>query len=99
MYYIQASGDPLLLHKKNSNELFGDVFKFSNEQNLYNTDTYGIKPQPEHLIMFPGSLEHYTSTEPRRHRRISLAGDIVLTLKHRTDTESGLLSPKYWKHF
>jgi len=99
VYYIQAPGDPLLFHKKNSNDMFGDVFSFSKEQNVFNTDTYGINPQAEHLIMFPGSLEHYTSAEPRKHKRISLAGDIVLTLKHRTDTESGLLSPQYWKHF
>ena len=99
VYYIQASGDPLLFHAKNRNELFGDIFKFSNEQNVLNTDTYGIKPQSEHLVMFPGSLEHYTSSEPREHKRISMAGDIVLTLKHRTDTESGLLSPQYWKQF
>jgi len=49
--------------------------------------------------MFPGHLEHYTTPQPREHRRISLAGDIVLTLKHRTDTESGLLPPQYWKQF
>ena len=47
----------------------------------------------------PGSLEHYTTPDDRQHQRISLAGDIILTLKHRTDTESGLLSPKYWKRF
>jgi len=99
VYYIQASGDPLLFHGKNKNEMFGDLFSFSNEQNVFNTDTYGIHPQPEHLIMFPGSLEHYTSSEPREHKRISMAGDIVLTLKRRTDTESGLLSPQYWKQF
>ena len=58
VYYIQTPGDSLFLHQKNNNELFGDIFKFSNEQNIYNTDTYGIRPQAEHLIMFPGSLEH-----------------------------------------
>ncbi len=49
--------------------------------------------------MFPGSLEHYTAPENREHQRVSLAGDIVLTLKDRTDTESGLLHPRYWKQF
>ena len=99
VYYIQTPGDPLVLHKKNSNELFGDIFNFSQETNFYNTDSYGIKPETEHLVMFPGHLEHYTTPEPREHRRISLAGDIILTLKHRTDTESGLLSPQFWKQF
>ena len=51
------------------------------KENRYNNgDGYVITPQPEHLVMFTGSLEHYTSPEPREHRRISLAGDIVLTL-------------------
>ena len=99
VYYIQTPGDSLVLHQKNNNEVFGDVFKFSKTQNFHNTDSYGIKPQPEHLIMFPGSLEHYTTPEPREHRRISLAGDIVLTLKNTSDTECGLLSPHFWSQF
>ena len=99
VYYIQTPGDPIVFHKRNPNDLFGDVFKFSTENRYCNTDAYAINPQAEHLIMFPGSLEHYTTSEPREHRRISLAGDIILTLKHRTDTESGLLSPQFWKHF
>jgi len=28
-----------------------------------------------------------------------LAGDIVLTLRDRRDSESGLLPPQYWKQF
>ena len=99
VYYIQTPGDPLILHKKNPNEWFGDAFKLIKENRFNNGDGYAITPQPEHLIMFPGHLEHYTTPQPREHRRISLAGDIVLTLKHRTDTESGLLPPKYWKSF
>ena len=99
VYYIQTPGDPLTLHKRNPNEWFGDAFKFIQEHRYNNGDGYVITPKPEHLVMFPGSLEHYTTAEPREHRRISLAGDIILTLKHRTNTESGLLSPKYWKRF
>ena len=99
VYYIQTPGDPLVLHKRNPNEWFGDAFKFIQEHKYNNGDGYAITPKSEHLVMFPGSLEHGTTAEPRKHRRISLAGDIILTLKHRTNTESGLLSPKYWKRF
>ena len=99
VYYIQTPGDPIILTKRNPNEWFGDAFKLIKENRYNNGDGYAITPQPEHLVMFPGSLEHYTSPEPREHRRISLAGDIVLTLKHRTDTESGMLPPRYWKQF
>ena len=99
VYYIQTPGDPLILHKKNPNEWFGDAFKFIKENKYNNGDGYVIQPKPEHLVMFPSSIEHYTTPEPREHKRISLAGDIVLTLKHRTDTESGLLPSQYWKQF
>ena len=99
VYYIQTPGDPLVLHKKNPNEWFGDAFKFIKENRYNNGDGYVIQPKPEHLVMFPSSIEHYTTPEPREHKRISLAGDIVLTLKHRTDTESGLLPSQYWKQF
>ena len=99
VYYIQTPGDPIVFHKRNPNDIFGDVFKFSTENRYCNTDAYAINPKAEHLVMFPGSLEHYTTAEPRKHRRISLAGDIILTLKHRTDTESGLLSPQFWQQF
>ena len=99
VYYIQTPGDPLILHKKNPNEWFGDAFKLIKENRFNNGDGYAITPQPEHLVMFPGHLEHYTTAEPRQHKRISLVGDIVLTLKDRGKTESGLLAPKYWKSF
>ena len=99
MYYLQTPGDPLILHKKNPNEWFGDAFKLIKENRFNNGDGYAITPQPEHLIMFPGHLEHYTTAEPREHKRISLVGDIVLTLKDSGKTESGLLAPKYWKSF
>ena len=99
VYYIQTPGDPLILHKKNPNEWFGDAFKLIEENRFNNGDGYAITPQPEHLVMFPGHLEHYTTAEPRQHKRISLVGDIVLTLKDRGKTESGLLAPKYWKSF
>ena len=99
VYYVQTPGDPLILHKKNPNEWFGDAFQLIKENRFNNGDGYAITPQPEHLVMFPGHLEHYTTAEPREHKRISLVGDIVLTLKDRGKTESGLLAPKYWKSF
>ena len=99
VYYIQTPGDPIVFHKKNSNEWFGDAFKFSNQYTYTNMEGYAINPKAERLVIFPGSLEHYTTAEPRKHRRISLAGDVILTLKDRTNSESGLLSPQFWKHF
>ena len=99
VYYIQTPGDPIVFHKKNSNEWFGDAFKFSNHYTYTNMEGYAINPKAERLVIFPGSLEHYTTAEPRKHRRISLAGDVILTLKDRTNSESGLLSPQFWKHF
>mgnify|MGYP001162145965 CR=1 FL=1 len=99
IYYIQTPGDPLVLHHKNPNEWFGDAFRFITENRFNNGDGYVINPTTEHLIMFPSSIEHYTSAEDRQHQRISLVGDIILTLKDRTDSESGLLPSQYWKQF
>ncbi len=99
VYYIQTPGDPLVLVKKNPNEWFGDAFKHIEEHNYCNGDGYVIEPKPEHLVLFPSNIEHYTAPENRKHQRISLAGDIVLTLKDRRDSESGLLPPQYWKQF
>ena len=69
VYYLQTPGDPLVLHKKNPNEWFGDAFKFIKENRFSNGDGYVINPQPEHLIMFPGHLEHLSLihiSEPTR---------------------------------
>ena len=67
VYYIQTPGAPLILHKKNPNEWFGDAFKLIKENRFNNGDGYAITPQPEHLIMFPGHLEHYTTPVSYTH--------------------------------
>ena len=99
VYYVQTPGDPLVLHRRNPNEWFGDAFQFKTDHNYCNGDGYVITPKAEHLVVFPGSLEHYTAPEDREHTRISIAGDVILTLKDRIDKEAGLLHPRCWKQF
>ena len=54
------------------------------------------QPKNESLLIFPGNLKHFTSTQ-RDYKRMSIAGDILLTLKENMlDFESGLLPNKYW---
>ena len=45
IYYIQTPGDPLVLHKKNPNEWFGDAFKLIKENGYCNGDGYAIGPK------------------------------------------------------
>jgi uncharacterized protein (TIGR02466 family) len=100
IYYVQPTGDPIVFHTENSNQWFGAAFSFTAKQNGLNVRDYVIEPKPESLLLFPGSLEHYTVPVDREHTRISLAGDIVLTLKkHKVGSEAGLLSPRFWKRF
>ena len=100
VYYVQPTGDPIVFHTENANQWFGAAFSFTGQQKGLNTRDYVIQPKAEQLLLFPGSLEHYTVPVDRPHTRISLAGDIVLTLKkHKIGSEAGLLSPRFWKRF
>ena len=80
IYYVQPTGDPIVFHTENPNQWFGAAFSFTGKQNGLNVRDYVIEPKPESLLLFPGSIEQYTPVD-REHTRISLAGDIVLTLK------------------
>lgn len=100
VYYIQTPGDPLVIQHQNPNEWFGAAFSFVTENKWNNGSAYAITPKAEHLVIFPGKTEHYTEPEERKYQRISLAGDIVLTLKrNKFSAEAGLLNPGYWKQF
>ncbi len=100
VYYIQTPGDPLVLHTKNPNEWFGNAFSFVTENRFNNGDGYAITPKPEHLVLFPSHIQHHTTPDNREHQRVSLVGDVLLTLKEGVvSKEAGLVSPQYWKQF
>lgn len=103
VYYVdlEEPADPIwFCIDKNPNECFGDQLKSAWRRNSFNTNEIFFDVAEGDLFIFPGSLRHYTS--PKRNqvgkRRISIAGDIILT-NTKTDLESGLVPPQYWKVF
>ena len=97
VYYIDVKeNDPLIFYIDNMNEWFGDAFYFVKERHDLNGLNYAVQPKNETLLLFPGKLKHFTSAQ-RNYKRMSIAGDILLTLKEdMLDFESGLLPIKYW---
>jgi len=100
VYYLDVrSGDPLVFQLDNPNEWFGDAFSFTNTSNTLNSWRYGVQPQNEDLLLFPGKIKHGTVTN-RNYVRMSIAGDVLLTLKEdKLDYESGFLPSKHWESF
>lgn len=100
VYYIDVKhDDPLIFEVDNPNEWFGDAFSFVKESNTTNSWRYGVQVQNEDLLIFPGKIKHGTLTD-RNYVRMSLAGDIILTLKENIlDAESGFIPVKYWETF
>jgi uncharacterized protein (TIGR02466 family) len=97
VYYIDVKeNDPLIFYIDNMNEWFGDAFYFVKERQDLNGLNYAVQPKNETLLIFPGKLKHFTASQ-RNYKRMSIAGDVLLTLKEdMLDFESGLLPTKYW---
>jgi hypothetical protein len=100
VYYLDVqSNDPLIFQVDNPNEWFGDAFSFTKEKTNLNSWRYGVQPQNEDILFFPGKIKHGTITS-RDYVRMSIAGDILLTLKENIlDYESGMLPTNYWKTY
>jgi len=93
------------------NELFhGMINSNIKEWNNWNTPTWFFKPVEGQMFMFPGKLFHYTSgfgsgspdtpvktLDDLKPRRISIAGDFVLTYKQRIGRAYGIMPVSNWK--
>jgi hypothetical protein len=100
VYYLNVEkNDPLVFKFDNPNEWFGDSFSFCTERDGINSLTHRVQPLPETLLIFPGKINHYTSSG-RNYNRMCIAGDVLLTLKENLlQFESGLLPTQYWSSF
>jgi len=71
--------------------------------NQYNCNSVEFQPYEGALIIFPAKLHHFVeSTKPSdniKNRRISLAGDFILTLKEPTARSMGLQPINNWRQF
>lgn len=93
------------------NELFHGMTNASiKEWNMWNSPTWYFKPTEGQMFMFPGKLFHYTSgygsgspdapvktLDDLKPRRISIAGDFVLTYKQRIGRAYGIMPVSNWK--
>lgn len=80
--------------------------------NTWNSPTWFFKPQEGQLFMFPGKLYHHTggygsgqpdlgckTLEDLKPRRISIAGDFLLTYNRRIGRAYGIQPVSNWRQF
>lgn len=68
-----------------------------NSVNWWNSESWSVHPTNGDLLLFPGHQVHSVDANRSKLRRITVAGDIALTLKkqHR-NLEFGRTSPQHW---
>jgi len=110
VYYIDVPADcsALKFHagRKLATELFDSSFHYDwNDDeksavstfNWWNSDTWSIHPKAGDLVLFPGHQLHSVDANHSTSVRISVAGDIALTLREEfKDREFGRTASKHW---
>jgi len=112
VYYINVPDDKasplhMIAPDERLNDLVGGMFlrnknieavKYNNQ---YNCNSVEFRPYEGALIIFPARLKHFVeSTQPSdniENRRISLAGDFILTFKETTARSMGLQPISNWR--
>jgi hypothetical protein len=93
------------------NELFHNVFNENvDEWNIWNSREWFFEPVEGQMFMFPSKLFHYTSgygsglpdvpvktLDDLKPRRISIAGDFVLTYNQKIGRSYGIMPVSNWK--
>lgn len=82
------------------------------EWNIWNSPTWFFKPQEGQLFMFPGKLYHHTggygsgkpdsgckTLDDLKPRRISIAGDFLLTYNRKIGRAYGIQPVSNWRQF
>lgn len=90
--------------------MFGSVSPNVHQWNYYNSQTWVARPIEGQLYIYPSDLLHYTNgdgsgnnDEPIRsvndleNRRISIAGDFILTYKDKAAKSTGIQPISNWK--
>lgn len=68
--------------------------------NWWNSETWSIHPKSGDLLIFPGHQVHSVEANLATTRRITVAGDIALTLKPEyRNLEFGRTAPEHWRSF
>ena len=82
------------------------------QYNAFNSMSVAYEAREGMVVIFPGKLDHMTSPVAAEHgdektadvdiikrRRISIAGDFLLTFKNPKHTAMGLQPVKFWRNF
>ena len=64
--------------------------------NQFNFSSYIIPVRTNNFIVFPSGLLHYTEVNTKDQARISISGDILLTMKKGIKTEHCIPHPSGW---
>ena len=111
VYYVDVPEDcpAITFHSGRTppTEPFGSAFHYDWQNdnksavttfNQWNRDTWSIVPKEGDLLLFPGHQLHSVEANHTDQRRISVAGDLALTLKPQyIDREFGRTAPENWK--
>lgn len=111
VYYVDVPDDcpPITFHSGRTppTEPFDSAFHYDWQHdhkssvttfNLWNRDSWSIVPKAGDLMLFPGHQLHSVEANHTDQRRISIAGDLALTLKpEHIDREFGRTAPENWK--
>lgn len=111
VYYVDVPDDcpPITFHSGRTppTEPFGSAFHYDWQHdhkssvttfNQWNRDTWSIVPKAGDLLLFPGHQLHSVEANHTDQRRISVAGDLALTLKPEyIDREFGRTAQQHWK--
>lgn len=69
------------------------------DQNVFNGRTVVLKPEEGQIVIFPSKITHATPDSQTSDVRISIAADIVVTLKEQTNVEFLMPNTENWKKF
>ena len=111
VYYVDTSGTSgnIVFERPKESykflDFFEDMFSRADRDFIKNTSDqtppfYDCIPTEGSLLLFHSNLGHGVRPDPTGKRRISIAGDIKITLKQSiVNRESGLMSPENWQKF
>ena len=71
--------------------------QYLSEWNKFNFASYMVPVSTGDFVIFPSELLHYTETNTKEEPRISISGDILLTMKKGVSTEHCLPHPQMWR--
>jgi len=93
VYYVRNNDMGNIRFEK---ELAAPTDQYIVDWNQFNFSSYIIPVRTNNLIVFPSGLLHYTEVNTKEEARISISGDILLTMKPGIKTEHCIPHPNGW---